>query len=735
MMSDYGPFGKNGEQVFNSIVSRMDAPAKKGFIETVKNFLRRMIERLKGNRIEAEFIKMRDMWDGMVARMQETANTAEKSTVREDGGKYALVDDIEEKIDKVLEGKKTAKPVQLTKNTPSILLAQKGVDNLPMVMNASHIRSVIYNLDEAVELGLPINKETNYHGLGKERFIEVLEDLDNTNLAYRGTKNASDYERRENYFLLVSQLADTEGNRYNIPVEVVERDGYRHIRLGGNRIKTVFGRSDFNEYIQNKLQNGELVRVKNKNTQTVGGREPISLTRSSSVSDNSIHNAEANVNTNSENNFGNGKNALTTDLDNIADSGSGTEQKLSEAEIAANREIEELVRRYDGGEIGREELSDGIKGALSVMNAGTKTEIGEKLKKAEKRIARQNEQLIEQRRTARQNAEQKVSDANKRERIRRRIRKIETALRTNTDKKHIPESLKGFAAQVCRTFADNDKATFHGDQLAHLKNMYEAMGDVKDQDGNITQSGVLGWDENILSDLRELTRTAQDDTGLVKLIIDGKTLPQLSSEELQMVEDITANFTHIIENTGKRIVSGRSENLANLSSEWIGQLKSKKEMRKLEEAVSNAIITDNLKPIYYFKRLGKVGERLFGDILDAQSDCMRNWESAQTFIDEAKKKYNYNDWVNKNPIKIKTSHGEELTLTAEQAMQLYASFERQKRHYGSAEHITIGGVVFTDEVGKRNIFPPDIFLFGKVFKHGSFAGLARTGKQNCRPSL
>ena len=190
MMSDYGPFGKNGEQVFNSIVSRMDAPAKKGFIETVKNFLRRMIERLKGNRIEAEFIKMRDMWDGMVARMQETANTAEKSTVREDGGKYALVDDIEEKIDKVLEGKKTAKPVQLTKNTPSILLAQKGVDNLPMVMNASHIRSVIYNLDEAVELGLPINKETNYHGLGKERFIEVLEDLDNTNLAYRGTKNA-----------------------------------------------------------------------------------------------------------------------------------------------------------------------------------------------------------------------------------------------------------------------------------------------------------------------------------------------------------------------------------------------------------------------------------------------------------------------------------------------------------------------------------------------------------------
>ncbi len=265
--------------------------------------------------------------------------------------------------------------------------------------------------------------------------------------------------------------------------------------------------------------------------------------------------------------------------------------------------------------------------------------------------------------------------------------------------------------------------------------MYEAMGDVKDKDGNITQSGVLGWDENILSDLRELTRTAQDDTGLVKLIIDGKTLPQLSSEELQMVEDITANFTHIIENTGKRIVSGRSENLAALSSEWIGQLKSKKDIGKLEEAVSNAIITNNLKPIYYFKRLGKVGERLFGDILDAQSDCMRNWESAQTFIDEAKKKYGYNDWVNSEPIKIQTSHGEELTLTAEQAMQLYASFERQKRHYGSAEHITIGGVVFTDEVGKRNIFPPDVFFFGKVFKHGSFAGLARTGKQNCRPSL
>ncbi len=697
MMSDYGPFGKNGEQVFNSIVSRMDAPAKKGFTETVKNFLRRMIERLKGNRIEAEFIKMRDMWDGMVARMQETANTAEKNAAREDGGKYALVDDIEEKIDKALAGKEDAYSIQLTETTPEILV-ENGVKNLPMVMNAEHIRKNIFSEEQSQSLGF--NEEGNYHELGKSLFLSVLANLDNIDAAYRGTA-ISKTGQSETFYLLISQFKDKSGDQIIIPVYLNKDKQVNRVWIQTNQIASVYGKENFNNYINRMVNENKLTPIKRKTPKSEVSNQPISWRYNLGASNNSIHNTEANVNSNPNNSSGTGKNALATDLDNIVDSDSGAEQKRSKAEITANREIEELVRRYDGGEIGREELSDGIKGALSVMNAGAKTEIGEKLKKAEKRIARQNEQLIEQRRTARQNAEQKVSDANKRERIRRRVRKIETALRTNTDKKHIPESLKGFAAQVCRTFADNDKATFHGDQLAHLKNMYEAMGDVKDKDGNITQSGVLGWDENILSDLRELTRTAQDDTGLVKLIIDGKTLPQLSSEELQMVEDITANFTHIIENTGKRIVSGRSENLAALSSEWIGQLKSKKEMSKLEEAVSNAVITNNLKPIYYFKRLGKVGERLFGDILNAQSDCMRNWESAQTFIDEAKKKYNYNEWVNKNPIKIKTSHGEELTLTAEQAMQLYASFERQKRHYGSAEHITIGGVVFTDEVGKQ----------------------------------
>ncbi len=171
--------------------------------------------------------------------------------------------------------------------------------------------------------------------------------------------------------------------------------------------------NNFDNYIKRMVNDNELTLIKRKAPKSEVEGQTISQRYNSGASDNSIHNTEADVNSNSNNSSGTGKNALTADLDNIVDSGGGTEQKRSKAEMAANREIEELVRRYDGGEIGREELSDGIKGALSVMNAGAKTEIGEKLKKAEKRIARQNEQLIEQRRTARQNAEQKVSDANK----------------------------------------------------------------------------------------------------------------------------------------------------------------------------------------------------------------------------------------------------------------------------------------------------------------------------------
>lgn len=390
MMSDYGPFGKNAEQVFNSIVSRMDAPAKRGFIETVKNFLHRMIERLKGNRIEAEFIKMRDMWDGMVARTQETANTAEKNTVREDGGKYAFTDSVSGRAnDKLLQYDEELRGYIEARGDRIIETYDELTEFVDKVYSDRGYKATAYfgiipfEITEQIENDIPnLPTELNGELFKKNKMYSVAATADSIRHLNDG-KNLT----REQIIGLLNNLADTI-----VDYDTAFFDWYHpdSTRQKGILFKKAFsnGINVSFDVVSNKKSTLNLqtmylenIDIKNEPRQTMPIHNNGQATRKNQNafphtsetlagrgSDSIVSQTETNVNTNSENNFaGVGKNALATDLDNIVDSDNGAEQKRSKAEITANREIEELVGRYDGGEIGREELSDGIREALSVI--------------------------------------------------------------------------------------------------------------------------------------------------------------------------------------------------------------------------------------------------------------------------------------------------------------------------------------------------------------------------------
>ena len=189
--------------------------------------------------------------------------------------RYSLSAGAEADIERALNDKNYTEDVFLTESSPSIIASQKGARNLPMLMKASHIRENIFSEQEAKQNGLKVNSNINYHGLGKDLFLKVIDGLDDVKLAYRGTKNASNPSRRENYFLLISQYKDANGNTINVPVFIDEKGQYNRVFIDTNKIATVFGRDNLSLYIQKEIKNGNLVRIKNKSTRASELTSPI----------------------------------------------------------------------------------------------------------------------------------------------------------------------------------------------------------------------------------------------------------------------------------------------------------------------------------------------------------------------------------------------------------------------------------------------------------------------------
>lgn len=233
---------------------------------------------------------------------------AQKSTTEEGGVnvKYSLSADAKTELHKALYDKNYRNEVLLRDDTPSIMLSQKGVQNRKMVMNASHIRENVFTADEARALGLKVNDDTHYHGIGEENFLKMIDSLDNVKEAYRGTKYADMPSRREKYFLLVTEFKDSNGNTVNVPVYIEEGAICNRVYLKSNKIATVFGRDDFREYINKQIKNKNLVRIKNKNSTISEGGVPLTPAYENTALEN-------NIPQNSEKSSGNTSHSLSSE--------------------------------------------------------------------------------------------------------------------------------------------------------------------------------------------------------------------------------------------------------------------------------------------------------------------------------------------------------------------------------------------------------------------------------------
>ena len=149
-------------------------------------------------------------------------------------------DFIKEVNDTLNNNLKSNTQVKVRDDTPNILV-RLGIPNLPMLITQNHIKSIIYSIEEAKELGI-YKKDINYHGLGKYKFIKAIIELNNPESVYKIDK--------ENY-LIITKLKDKYNKRIVIPIKVNGKGRYNDIFINENQIKSVYGRRSLLNYLKN----------------------------------------------------------------------------------------------------------------------------------------------------------------------------------------------------------------------------------------------------------------------------------------------------------------------------------------------------------------------------------------------------------------------------------------------------------------------------------------------------
>ena len=300
-----------------------------------------------------------------------------------------------------------------------------------------------------------------------------------------------------------------------------------------------------------------------------------------------------------------------------------------------------------------------------------------------KRVRRQNEQLAK--RSSEISAEitaQREERASKQKNI-KHIRKVVSCIdkmfRTNSEKKHIPEKLKEASAYFIKIFVDNDASPFDKKEIRNIRTLYNDLYTKGDKGFKIG-----GIDTETLEYLEQLEEK-----------LEGKTLRQLNNAEILLIKDITDNFYHIIQDENEMFFEGKKRKVEEIGTQALKELKSEKSKREngIINATDKYIKYSNMTPIYFFDRIGGVFKSLFYDVVYAQDKWYRNVENAKTYIRQQKEKYNYDKWDN-DTFKFTTEKGDEIEITREQAMLLYATARREYLKKGTpTEHLFRGGVV------------------------------------------
>ena len=652
---------------------------------------------------------------------------------------YSIRDDAPAEIHKAVTDKNYGGDIRLTDTSPSIMLGHKGVKNLPMLMKASHVRENILTEEEAKKLGLRVTPDINYHGLGEELFKKVIDSLDDINVAYRGTPKADDPSRRENCFLLLSTVKDSNGDTIIVPVYINETGSYNRVFIKTNKIASVYGKNGLDEYIRNEIKKGNLVRIKKRGPTSSESPAPIAVDYAGVTSAEEAADQTA---------MASYADSITPDGKNSQEQNQVRESNLSDADVLviAADAVKNNDERYNWLTAGekdalniflkkattlkeaqqkRYELLDRkkwlmdnkdtrqrgelakVQNNLDTVNAQIRRAQDEILKvedqKVIRKVLKQARRVVERDSLQRgleelQAYKNKRNDTESARKYRQRV--VDTAmemsewLRKNSDKEHVPEILKKPVLELLTSIDFSSKRFLRGGELTKADkkfgaNLAELQKLLNGQQGAI--EGEESAVDNIGAYLDISVENRQFLNDLVNTLasVDGTfTINKMTAEELKSFSKFLSNLATAIRKANKTLANARYQNIPDIA------LSS---MRHMEE-MGNAPASDgtptakflkwtNTTPYYAFKRFGEAGEALFDGFT-------RGWEklafNAQEIIDFTNKTYTAKEirkWRSEIH-DITLEDGRTVQMTTAQIMELSQLLNREQ----ARKHIEAGGI-------------------------------------------
>jgi hypothetical protein len=316
-------------------------------------------------------------------------------------------------------------------------------------------------------------------------------------------------------------------------------------------------------------------------------------------------------------------------------------------------------------------------------------------------VREKRDAALKARQEAFENYKAERADSARREVLRKRIAKgvksLNTMLLNPTDNKHIPQDLRGAVAGFLSNFTDNS-SVFSKSKLDALAKAYSKIADESSDLNDL-------YDPDIKDYLDKMEKT-----------VGGKRLSELSADELELVNDVTNYFTHIVRDGNKLLVDGRRQNISELASETVRAAENHGYKTYRGGTLSGAVNWadkylnyDNITPYYFFNRMGGGMKRLYNDMLyNSQLKYSQDINEDQKFMASVYEKYHVWDWSsanqkNKNDIlRFETARkGAWLEMTRNEVLTAYATYKRGKALGDGAAHMKEGGIVVKSKTPEK----------------------------------
>lgn len=185
--------------------------------------------------------------------------------------------------------------------------------------------------------------------------------------------------------------------------------------------------------------------------------------------------------------------------------------------------------------------------------------------------------------------------------------------------------------------------------------------------------------------------------------VRGRSLNELSLEELREVRSCMRMLEHTLANYHKAFADERKQTIGELGTETMQEIrKVGGEHAKVPTALKEIFrfLWTNAKPAYAFEVIGSdTMNRLYANLEKGEDTWQRDRSEAEEYAKKIEDKYGYQKWNLDKAFECDTQRGK-VKLTLNQIMTIYAYSKREQ----AVEHMTTGGFVFDSgiEVVEKN---------------------------------